>query len=423
MNARTLESPDARRAAHTKFALAMAVLDDIGVLVDTVAPRAVPVVGPLLDALADRAAALPASGIGSAVGPELYRWIGMAGDAARTQDEPAVARAVEHLPALLLGRMLAAGIAHGSYRVPVKGGMVRIPQAALGVGARHAPLCTVTLGKDDFAIDGVPIQKAPVLGRIDSQAATTRTLPGSGIFFHQRGDCVAAMLADLNVTASLPVRHDEGLALIKPKRFDAPDVAPIVQNMADGLGLIRRHAPDQAQEVEAQLDAITLVSGQRFVGGSDIYYQGVAVLNPDLDWSSTTYADHLVHEGAHIVLHARNELEPLLENGDAMGAQSPIREDPRPLYGILHSTFVFMRLVQFFARAAGPIGSDEAMFRLHRHLLGFYAGVAELEKHARFTRSGAAFFDGMRAALAQFRSTLPVPDPRFYKRVGKDYVV
>lgn len=420
---REIESPNALHALRSKEALASEILSDIAYLVDEVAPGARPIVAPLLESLVARASSLPQSGLSLVVGPEIHRWLGHAAHAARVGHANGIAHAIESLPGLLFGRVVAAGVDHGSFRLPGRRGRLRIPQAAVEFATLAQPLCAIGLAPKCIFLDGAEIQRNTVMDRIDGASNATRSLAGTRIFYHQRGDFVADMVEDLSVVASIPVAHDEGLALIPPERFDSPDVAPIVGNMAAGFRLIRTHASEHADEVEAAIDAITLVTGRRFVGGSDIFYHGVAVLNPDREWSATTYADHLVHEGAHIVLHARNELAPLLQNPDAMGAKSPIREDPRPLYGILHSTFVFLRLVQFFRRAAEPIGSDEATFRLHRHMLGFYEGMAELERCAQFTRAGESLFQGMRNAMTAFRATLPEPDPRCYQRVGKDYVV
>lgn len=418
-----VDSPDASRALREKKTLAIAILSDIREVVRSVSPRAMSVIAPLLSALVDRAGALPAEQIGLAVGPELYRWLGNAGPAARAGHLPAIADSIEALPALLFGRLIASGVEATQLRIPARDGILAVPIAAVGFPADTGLLVPVELDAQRIVVDGVKFDRDAVTMEIDGADLGTPRLGDSPIFFHQRGEVVADMVADLSVTASLPVAHDEGLHLISLSRFEAPDVTQIVANMSDGLDLIRVHVPTQAAEVEAAIDAVTLVNGRRFVGGSDIFYHGVAVLNPDVDWSPTTYADHLVHEGAHLTLHTRNELQPLLHNPDAMGAKSPIREDPRPLYGILHSTFVFLRLVQFFRVAAEAIGSDEAMFRLHRHLLGFYDGMTELERFAAFTPAGISLFEGMRAAMAEFRAGLPEPDPCYYKRVGKDYVV
>jgi HEXXH motif-containing protein len=418
-----IETPNAPRALQEKQALAKAIIADIREVARAVSPRALPVVDPLCAALAARLEALPAARAGIAVGPELYRWLGAGGAAARCGHLPAIADAIATLPGLLFGRLLASGAEAGPLLVPITDGALRVPIAGIGFPAATGPLVEVALEKHTVLVDGIAFDRDAATAGIDGADPGTPHLGNSGIHFHQRGEIVAEMVAELSATASRPVDHDEALRLIPLAHFEASDVAPIMVNMAAGLELIRTHAPEHAAEVESSIDAVTLVTGRRFVGSSDIFYHGVAVLNPDVEWSPTTYADHLVHEGAHLVLHARNELQPLLRNPDAMGAKSPIREDPRPLYGILHSTFVFLRLVQFFRLAADAIGSDESMFRLHRHLLGFYEGMTELERFASFTPEGAALFKGMRAAQRDFRTSLPEPDPQYYKRVGKDYVV
>lgn len=418
------QDPSAEIALQQKKELALNVLKDIARLSDEVAPTAAFVIRPLASALLDRAEHLRPHDIGLAAGPELFRWLGHAGLAVHRGDEARVGAAINSLPPLLLGRLIASQTLGGRFLVPKCNGSLVIPQAsAVHSIEASGSLIEVELRPDEVVAASECLNRSTLSDGIDGATAATRCLGDGPIFFHQRGFPLFDMVADLSEIASAPVGQDEALTIISPDDFDGPEVAPIVANMAEGLNLLRRLAPESASEVEAVLDAVTLVTGRRFVGGSDIWYQGVAVLNPDVDWSPTTYTDHLVHEGAHLLLHAVNELNPLLRNPDAMGAASPIREDPRPLYGILHSTFVFMRLVMFFRRAAQAIGSDEALFRLHRHLLGFYKGLTEIERFADFTPSGSRLFRGMLEAREDFAGSLPEPDPRYYRRIGKDYIV
>ena len=150
-------------------------------------------------------------------------------------------------------------------------------------------------------------------------------------------------------------------------------------------------------------------------------YYGVCFLNPRSDWNVITFADHIVHEAAHQILYAWHELSPLLVNCNEMGYPSPIRDDPRPLYGSFHATFVFLRLVLFFDQLVRKTKSREAEFRFHRHLQGLYTGMDVLEKAAKFTPKGKELFQAMKFETARFKKRIPRPDPKAYNRYLRDY--
>jgi hypothetical protein len=116
------------------------------------------------------------------------------------------------------------------------------------------------------------------------------------------------------------------------------------------------------------------------------------------------------------------EVEPALSNENFIGAVSPIRCDPRPLHGILHGTFVFLRLAQFFERVMAVEPSLNAEQRFHRHVRGLYDGMAELERHARWNSRGRELFEAMCEVTRRLKAVLPEPDRRLYSQVGPDYM-
>jgi hypothetical protein len=116
------------------------------------------------------------------------------------------------------------------------------------------------------------------------------------------------------------------------------------------------------------------------------------------------------------------EVEPALSNENFIGAVSPIRCDPPPLHGILHGTFVFLRLAQFFERVMAVEPSLNAEQRFHRHVRGLYDGMAELERHARWNSRGRELFEAMCEVTRRLKAVLPEPDRRLYSQVGPDYM-
>lgn len=190
------------------------------------------------------------------------------------------------------------------------------------------------------------------------------------------------------------------------------------------LELIDEIDEDQAGEVRAVTEYVVPLKGAHFVGGSDITLFGASFLRLDKRWSELCFADHIIHEGTHQLLHAHQEVEPLLLNREASGIPSPIRKDPRPLYGSFHATFVFLRLSQFMAAVMGSPREDlhgEARLRLHRHLLGLLQGLKILDENGVYTKRGREELDAWIGQARELVAFDGIPDPRLYNQVTWDY--
>jgi HEXXH motif-containing protein len=120
-------------------------------------------------------------------------------------------------------------------------------------------------------------------------------------------------------------------------------------------------------------------------------------------------------------MHASFETRTALRNGDEPHVPSPIRPDPRPLIGVFHAMFVFLRLSQFMERVMQVEPSFDAETRLHRHLLGLYSGVAQVERFADLTPLGIEFYASVKAEAKRMQVTLPKPQPALYDAIAFDY--
>jgi hypothetical protein len=198
-----------------------------------------------------------------------------------------------------------------------------------------------------------------------------------------------------------------------------------VERLGAAIDLLRDVWPEAADTLNVCTVDVALMTGPYFVGGSDLACFGTSFLNLRTDWSALCYADHLLHEAAHQAMHAFGEIHPPLRNPDTVGRHSPIRPDPRPLYGTLHATIVFSWLVELCLRvlAAPPDGStrDEAELRLHRHLLGLYDGVRSLDQNADWTPAGERLRDRLTDRVQHLQSEVGEPDPARYEQVPDDY--
>jgi HEXXH motif-containing protein len=379
----------------------------------------------------------PETMTGRICGPELYRWIGNFKWAVKNNDTGLYHQWLLNLSHLLLCRVIVVSdhadlpltfylkvSGHGHLHLPQIDGPVsettidrnwvkaRLSGGELLLFSLDEPLC-IPLEHVLCLVDGFHTDEKP------------NSVGETEIYLHQSGAVLREMVAELSETASGPVQQDEMLRVIPwDKLLTDPYNQAIMERLAEGTRYLQRYSEGSYQEVCAVMDGISLLTGGRFVGSSDIWYHGIAVLNPDDTWTEITFADHLIHEGAHIALHALNELMPVMYNPFEEGAPSPIRSDPRPLYGTFHATFVFMRLVQFFARIVdeGEV-SEEVEFRYHRHLKGFYDGMDTLSKYADLTPSGQRVFGEMAEYHQELKKQMAKPQPEKFQNLARDYVI
>ncbi|MFF3313742.1 aKG-HExxH-type peptide beta-hydroxylase [Streptomyces sp. NPDC002952] len=213
---------------------------------------------------------------------------------------------------------------------------------------------------------------------------------------------------------------DPHLRLLESDR----DGKAVVERLHAAFRLVESVDAEQAAEISAVTEYVVPLRGSGFVGGSDIFLYGATFLRMQPEWSELCYADHLVHEAAHQLLHAEQELDPLLLNRDQTGQPSPIRSDPRPLYGSFHATFVFLRLSLFMKEAlqnGSPELAPEAEIRLHRHLLGLLQGLQIMVDYGEFSQRGRQVLDGWIEEAHMLRAFAGTPDPRKYGLLDWDY--
>ncbi|MBL8954426.1 MAG: hypothetical protein JNK82_26850 [Myxococcaceae bacterium] len=199
--------------------------------------------------------------------------------------------------------------------------------------------------------------------------------------------------------------------------------AAVVALHDEACALIERVDPELARELTAVTEYVVLLRGGEFVGASTIRCFGATFLNMQPSWSALCFADHLVHEAAHQLLHTVQERQPLLLNRHFLGAPSPIRSDPRPLYGSFHATFVFLRLAGFMSRVleSGAGQAREAEVRLHRHLLGLLQGLKVLRDDGEFSPQGRHAVDAWAEGARELVRLHGRPSEALCRQLDWDY--
>ncbi|WP_407529320.1 aKG-HExxH-type peptide beta-hydroxylase [Methylobacterium oryzisoli] len=247
-------------------------------------------------------------------------------------------------------------------------------------------------------------------------------VPGSPIQFWQAGHTLERIIAAYQRDLSSIYEDPEPFQLVAPGEFEHEGLYDVfAERFRGGLSLIEACWPDLYDETCVLTDYFTLIKGNPFIGGSAISCLGVSFFKLLPDWSDVCFADHIVHEAAHQRLHVEFEVEPALANGDFTAVISPIRRDPRPLYGVLHATFVFLRLSLFFERVLAVRPSPEAEQRFHRHVLGLYRGIEQLQRYAHWNPRGQKLYDHICRQADRLKTILPHPRAELYDKLGPDY--
>ena len=130
-----------------------------------------------------------------------------------------------------------------------------------------------------------------------------------------------------------------------------PSLFPLLetdlQSLHDGamqaLALIGAVDAEMHAEITAHVSLIKLFNGAGVEGFSSPKAFGAIWLRlPEPDKEISWFLEHLVHECSHLHLNALLALDPLLINPQEIH-HAPIRPDPRPLFQVLHGTFVLWR--------------------------------------------------------------------------------
>jgi len=175
--------------------------------------------------------------------------------------------------------------------------------------------------------------------------------------------------------------------------------AAFSQRFQRAYRLLRDAIPDLAMEFDALVSQVVMVVGDRdaaypFDGGSSYMLWGGLFLNAESHSSDVALVEVMAHESAHILLFGHACDEALANNDDATLYASPLRDDPRPMDGIYHATYVSARMHWAMSRLLDS-GLLDAPSRHHAKkarqadLESFMAGYEVVERHGDLTDTGS----------------------------------
>ncbi|SDW32397.1 HEXXH motif-containing protein [Amycolatopsis xylanica] len=168
--------------------------------------------------------------------------------------------------------------------------------------------------------------------------------------------------------------------------------------------VLARVWPAAAREFRTLVQSIVYVDGTVFRSATVEQTYGVIYAAPQSLGSVAAAFEMLLHETGHHALYLRNSFGPFVLNGSAL-ASHPLRPDPRPIFGVLHSAHVLARMATGLHRWTVEAGApDEAHERREQALKNLSQSLDILGREAEWTAQGIDYFKDLRACEDSLRA-------------------
>jgi HEXXH motif-containing protein len=174
-----------------------------------------------------------------------------------------------------------------------------------------------------------------------------------------------------------------------------------VAGLDASFALVERFLPGEFAEMGTLLHEIIPVGYDEKRHLSASYREAVGTVYLTLHPNVMTMTEAVIHEFQHNKLNVSAYSTELLVNAFHPLYKSPIRPDPRPLWGILLAVHAFLPVAELYRRmrAAGhPLAAHSGFeARLSDIDLKNHEGMEMLRAHGNFTPAGRALFDDLEA--------------------------
>jgi HEXXH motif-containing protein len=167
------------------------------------------------------------------------------------------------------------------------------------------------------------------------------------------------------------------------------------------LAIVEQHLPGIHAEMGTLLHELIPVGyhAERHLSAS--YREAIGTVYLTLHGNAMTMAEALVHEFQHNKMNVASYSIDFLENPFHPRYPSPVRPDPRPLWGILLAVHAFLPVAQLYRnmRDAGHPWAARPDFlrRMSEIDLKNHEGMEMLRAHAKWLPAGRAFFGELEA--------------------------
>ena len=162
------------------------------------------------------------------------------------------------------------------------------------------------------------------------------------------------------------------------------------------FALVERYLPGEFAEMGVLLHELVPVGYDSVRHLSASYREAVGTVYLTLHPNLMTMAEAVIHEFQHNKLNVAAHGADFLVNAFHPLYKSPVRPDPRPLWGILLAVHAFLPVAELYRRMRDdghPLAAaGEFEQRLSDIDLKNHEGMEMLRAHARFTAAGRALF-------------------------------
>ena len=200
-----------------------------------------------------------------------------------------------------------------------------------------------------------------------------------------------------NVIAKVRAQQVEGMedntASIRP--ILDQDIDVWLNGFSEARDILEQTDADVLAEIDEYVTRLKLFRGDGcFAFTSPEMFGAIYLRAPRENESFEYFLEHLVHETAHLALNGLMLHDPLLENPTDVH-EAPIRPDPRPLFQVLHATFVLSRTVRVFRKVIGIRPEPQVKDLLTQFEQQYADGYQTIAKVAQLTQRGRKLVESM----------------------------
>lgn len=184
------------------------------------------------------------------------------------------------------------------------------------------------------------------------------------------------------------------------------------QALGSAFDQVERYYPELADEMRLVMQSYHPVGhdAERHLSAS--YAEAIGAAYVSLHPDSMTLSEALIHEFCHNKINALFARDKLLENAFAPLFASPVRPDPRPLYGVLLAVHAFVPVAELYRRmldAGAPEATNPGFRARYEQIVAKNLdGIATLRANAKPTPTGDSCLTELFSwADAQARSEVP----------------
>ncbi|MGD0926311.1 MAG: HEXXH motif domain-containing protein [Streptosporangiaceae bacterium] len=309
-----------------------------------------------------------------------------------------------HLRGIAAAAAIRAGVSF-SIEVPVRDGATYLPTLGRLMRAEGLPAVTIRGDGRDIRAGRVSLTDSPDWQPLRRISSVTD------------GQVLAVVLDDVD-----PFRG--GPRLPVAPRLGAGAVRTWEHSVGQAWGILVRHHPDYAGAIGAGLvTLVPMVAAQpnRGVNATSRESFGAASISPVRD--PVTLAVGILHEFQHCKLNAVLDLVKL-HRPDEERHYAPWRQDPRPLGGLLHGTYAYIGVSDFWrvqatlATTSFPAYAQMEFARWSDRTARVLDGLLGSQS---LTPVGQRFILGMRERLRSWPETVPEEPGRLARTAAADH--